>query len=149
MAHKESYGSGRALARERQRQAWQLYLAGETSARAIGRALGVSHTTASKYLHAALAEVQAETKALATRAREVELQRLDVVLRKVWPKVMAGEVRAGELVLKVSERRAKLLGLEQPEQQQHSGRVVIEYVNDWRARPESEEAGRGCNDAST
>ncbi|MFE3577856.1 hypothetical protein [Streptomyces vinaceus] len=44
--------------------------------------------------------------------RELELARLDVLQRAIWPKAMAGDPRAIETALKILDRRAKLLGLD-------------------------------------
>ena len=42
------------------------------------------------------------------------MARLDGMLEKLWPKARRGEVAAVDRVLKISERRAKLLGIEAP-----------------------------------
>lgn len=47
--------------------------------------------------------------------RALELDRLDALLRGLWPKASKGEERAVQKVLNVLERRAKLLGLDAPE----------------------------------
>ena len=43
-----------------------------------------------------------------------EIARLDGMLEKLWPKARRGEVSAVDRVLKIGERRAKLLGIEAP-----------------------------------
>lgn len=119
MAHRERNHRGQLAARRK--QAWALYLAGETSRRAIGRAIGVSHVTVSRYLSAILDEIHQETVATAREARRVELARLDAQLRNLWPQALRGNLKAHELVLKIGERRSRLLGLEAPEKREHSG----------------------------
>lgn len=44
--------------------------------------------------------------------RELELARLDVLQRAIWPEAMEGSPRAIETALKILDRRAKLLGLD-------------------------------------
>lgn len=50
----------------------------------------------------------------ADELRQLELARLDAMLAALWPKANAGDVKAVHGVLKVLERRAKLLGLDAP-----------------------------------
>ncbi|MFB6805474.1 hypothetical protein [Streptomyces sp. NPDC056387] len=44
--------------------------------------------------------------------RELELARLDVLQKAIWPEAMDGSPRAIETALKILDRRAKLLGLD-------------------------------------
>lgn len=44
--------------------------------------------------------------------RELELARLDVLQKAVWPEAMEGNPRAIETALKILDRRAKMLGLD-------------------------------------
>lgn len=44
--------------------------------------------------------------------RELELARLDVLQKAIWPEAMKGSPRAIETALKILDRRAKLLGLD-------------------------------------
>lgn len=44
--------------------------------------------------------------------RELELARLDVLQKAIWPEAMRGSPRAIETALKILDRRAKLLGLD-------------------------------------
>jgi hypothetical protein len=46
--------------------------------------------------------------------RELELNRLDTLQRTFWKSAVAGNQRAAEFVLRIIEKRAKLLGLEAP-----------------------------------
>lgn len=46
--------------------------------------------------------------------RELELQRLDTMMRAVWPQAIRGDLLAVDRVLKISDRRARLLGLDAP-----------------------------------
>jgi hypothetical protein len=49
-----------------------------------------------------------------SEARAFELARLDAVDRLAWEQAEAGELKALEVLLKVSDRRSKMLGLDQP-----------------------------------
>ncbi|MEV6580267.1 hypothetical protein AB0M92_19115 [Streptomyces sp. NPDC051582] len=44
--------------------------------------------------------------------RELELARLDVLQKAIWPEAMKGNPRAIETALKILDRRAKMLGLD-------------------------------------
>lgn len=44
---------------------------------------------------------------------DLENQRLDELLAAVWPRAMKGDVRSVEAALKIGERRAKMLGLDE------------------------------------
>lgn len=46
--------------------------------------------------------------------RQLELERLDAMLAGLWDKATRGDVRSVSAVLRVMDRRAKLLGLDQP-----------------------------------
>jgi hypothetical protein len=48
-------------------------------------------------------------------ARQLELMRLDELQAAVWDRAINGELPAAHCVLKIMDRRAKLLGLDKPE----------------------------------
>jgi len=48
-------------------------------------------------------------------ARQLELMRLDEMQLAVWDRAINGELAAAHCVLKIMDRRAKLLGLDKPE----------------------------------
>ena len=50
----------------------------------------------------------------ADQVRQAEVDRLDRMQLALWPKAMRGEVNAVATILRVMERRAKLLGLDMP-----------------------------------
>lgn len=50
----------------------------------------------------------------ADELREIEASRLDLAQAKVWPKVEQGDMKAIATLLRIMERRAKLLGLDAP-----------------------------------
>jgi len=70
---------------------------------------------------------------------ELEKQRLDAMLTTLWPKVAQGHQGAIDRVLRIMERRARLLGLDAPSR--HSGQVDVttkgeslNAINDTRAK---------------
>lgn len=50
--------------------------------------------------------------------RDMETERLDMLQGAYWRQAMTGDVPAGMQVLRIMERRAKLLGIDQPIRQQ-------------------------------
>lgn len=77
----------------------------------IGQQLGINPGTAHRYVFAALARTQQEP---ADEVRKIEVDRLDRMQRAYWPGVLRGDEKAGQLMLRIQERRAKLLGLDAP-----------------------------------
>lgn len=81
---------------------------------AIGAQLGLKKSQAHRLVVAGLAEARAQVVASADDLRSEELSRLDGMLTGLWPRARKGEVAAVDRVLKIGERRAKLLGLDAP-----------------------------------
>jgi hypothetical protein len=61
----------------------------------------------------------------------LELERLDTMIRVLWPKVLGGtidgkkiapDLPAMDRVLRLMDRRARYLGLDQPERHEHTGK---------------------------
>jgi hypothetical protein len=48
-------------------------------------------------------------------ARQLELMRLDEMMSAIWDRAIGGDLPAASCVLKIMDRRAKLLGLDKPE----------------------------------
>lgn len=99
---------------QRRTQAIQLRLAG-AEWQQIADTLGYSDkAAANKDVTRALEMAAREQRASAEVLRETELQRLDRLQRGLWATAIAGDVRAVEAVLRVMDRRMKLLGLDIP-----------------------------------
>jgi len=87
----------------------------------IASALGVARSTAVRMVKYALAQAKREADALGEMILELEIDRLDALLRAVWPRLEDGNLsaeqrlKACDRVLAISARRAKLLGLDAPE----------------------------------
>jgi hypothetical protein len=80
----------------------------------IADALSIGLATAHRYVKAAMADARAQITAQADELRAEELSRLDGMLAGLWPRARRGEAVAVDRVLKIGERRAKLLGLDAP-----------------------------------
>lgn len=81
----------------------------------IADALGYANRDAAwRDWRRALELARAEADMDLSDARAFELARLDAVDRLAWVQAEAGELKALEVLLKVSDRRAKMLGLDQP-----------------------------------
>jgi hypothetical protein len=87
---------------------------GGGSCRAISKQLGISAMQVSRDLGHGLSELlKLEVGGTAER-RALELDRLDGLWLSNWPTAMTGDIPAGQLILKISQRRAELLGLDAP-----------------------------------
>lgn len=84
------------------------------SYRAIAKEMGVNPGTAHKYVQDAIKVIQEEytekAEILVTLERQ-KLDRLEVGLTKA---ARNGDIKAATVMLKIMERRAKLLGLDEP-----------------------------------
>lgn len=93
----------------RRQQALDLRLAGATY-RQIGERLGVSPPIAWKHTQAALQQAVQEP---AQEVRQIELLRLDRLQTAHWPQALGGNTEATDRVLKIMDRRSRLLGFDQ------------------------------------
>lgn len=116
--------SARELKKE---QALALRIA-RSSYRQIARALGVSVSTAHELVTEALEEVREVNRQSATELKNLEVALLDEMTLKLWPKAAPGSTvapkldpRTADTILRISERRAKLLGLDAPIKGEWSG----------------------------
>ena len=73
--------------------------------------MGIPRATVQRYKEKALMSIALPS---VDTARQEEIDRLDVIIKVQWPLVEAGDEKATNIYLKVSERRAKLLGLDRP-----------------------------------
>ncbi|NKY50176.1 hypothetical protein [Nocardia vermiculata] len=97
--------------RDRQMRALRLRMAGAPWA-AIAEELG--YADPSGPFRAVESLLNRQESEAAETYRQMEDMRLDVALRKVWPGVMTGDLKAIETMLKVHDRRSKLHGLAAP-----------------------------------
>lgn len=110
----ESTTSPRRIeAAEKRRRALQLRKAGATFDQ-IAEQVGYDNRgNACRAIQQELADLPKED---AVELRDLELARLDSLLTAMWPKAMNGNGWAVDRVLRIMERRARLAGLDQPEQ---------------------------------
>ena len=80
----------------------------------IGEKLGISKQAAHKLVSSAIESARAQLSAASDDLLAEEVLRLDGLLQKIYPRAAKGELAAVDRVLKIMERRAKLLGLEAP-----------------------------------
>ena len=98
---------------ERRTLALELRKAGG-SYREIARQLAVDVHTAHADVMAELAALREQTVEQAAELRDLELQRFDEMTAGLWPQVQKGSPPAVTAAVRVSERRSRLLGLDEP-----------------------------------
>jgi hypothetical protein len=103
---------------ERHLQALELRKAG-ASYRTIAEQLG--YRGVSGAFKAVTSALKATLKEPAEELRTLELERLDAMLLPLWRRVQNGDEKAVDRVLRIAERRAKLLGLDAPTRRELSG----------------------------
>jgi AcrR family transcriptional regulator len=93
------------------------------STRDIAKALGVSVATAHRAIHRGMDALAEEVREDAHTVRDLEVKRLDNIMIRMYSQAMDGNQGAVDRMLRIMERRSKLLGLDAPTQQtiQHSG----------------------------
>jgi hypothetical protein len=104
-------------AAERKAAALELRKSGATFEQ-IAATLGCSISYAHKAVTKALDRMVREP---ADALRKLELERLDSMLFGLWRRAKGGETGAVDRVIKLMERRARLLGLDAPERRELSG----------------------------
>ena len=124
-----------ALTATRRQQAVALRMSGATY-QAIGDALGISKMNAWNHVQAALTETRKQTDELTDLLREQELVRLDRMQVGLWTAATHGNVQAVVAVLRIMERRARLLGLDAPVRLAGEvgapTEVHVRYVDEWQ-----------------
>ena len=101
-----------AQARAKDREALELRKAGATYHQ-IAEKLGISVSGAGLCVSRAMEALRLEVKEAAEQVLELELDRLDSMLLGLWDKARRGDTAAIDRVLKIQDRRAKYLGLDQ------------------------------------
>lgn len=87
----------------------------------ISATLGVARSHVHRLVKAALADAAEQVAAQGDELRAEEVSRLDGMLGAVWPDARKGSLGAVDRVLKIMERRSKLLGLDAPVKLAHGG----------------------------
>jgi hypothetical protein len=93
----------------------------------IGKAMGVSRERAFAIVKGELEKLAATVNEASEDVRRIELERLDAMQRKAFAKAVEGDTGAVDAVLRIMDRRAKLLGLNTPSEisMTHQPRTVI------------------------
>jgi acyl carrier protein phosphodiesterase len=98
---------------ERAARAFALRKSG-MSYRDIALELGVAHSLVYRDVQATIKQFLDEAREHHTQIMAIEAARLDDLQRVMWGQAAMGDRRAVDTVLKIMERRAKLLGLDTP-----------------------------------
>jgi hypothetical protein len=113
MARKDAQPGKKEEIAERRVKAFNLRKAGATY-RDIAKQLEVEHSTIVQDVKAVMKELQKEQLVEADSYRAMELERLDAMQTQMWSQVQKGNQGAVDRVLRIMERRSKLLGLDAP-----------------------------------
>lgn len=113
MARGKKTDTNRITAIIRRDKAFNLRLEGQ-SYREIAQELGMSVGQAWADVNNALEETAALDQDKVKTLREMELARLDALHAGYWTKAKNGDALAASIILKVADRRARLLGLDKP-----------------------------------
>lgn len=117
-----------AVSEYRKAKAVELALAGATYdqiAREVGYAnRGTAHRTVTKALAERVDEAVDEY-------RRVELDRLDALQASLWDRAMEGDIASASTILKIIEKRIRLLGLEHQVVEGASPRTVVLHPADF------------------
>jgi transposase-like protein len=121
MAPNNAAAANKALKIQRQQAALELRRAGQDF-REIARRVGCSKSAAHRYVKAALEGAIEQIATEATELKAEEISRLDGMLAGLWGDARKGDVAAVDRVLRIMERRSKLLGLDAPVKLAHTGK---------------------------
>jgi hypothetical protein len=110
----------RVAARLHEQQAFELRKAGASYSK-IGEKLGCSKGAAYKMVDRVLQDLRKKVTEDAEHVKRMELERLDDLTIAVYRQAKEGNVACIDRVLKLMERRAKILGLDEPDQHEFGG----------------------------
>lgn len=85
--------------------------------RDIAKAIGLSLARTYDAVSEGLAALNASTQEKATEVRQLETDRLDIMLKALGPKIAQGDTTAITTALRIQERRSKLWGLDQKDEE--------------------------------
>ena len=109
-----------AAAAERRVKVLEMRKAGFTF-RQIGGQLDINEAQAYRDLARILSDILELARPDAVALRTLELERLDDLQKTLWRQAKAGNLGATDRLLRIMERRARLLGLDAPTKEEHSG----------------------------
>lgn len=76
-----------------------------------------------KIINGALEDLRAQDEAHVDMVRQLQLDRLDRMVAKLWPKVMEGHLKSIAEVRNIEQLRARIAGTEAPRKIEHSGQI--------------------------
>lgn len=85
-------------------------------------------------ISSALKALSKEMKGQAEQIRSLELTRLDELQTAIWADCMDGKLTAIDRVLKIMERRSKLVGLDAPERVDIKADMKLEHMKEAKDR---------------
>lgn len=94
------------------------------SYRQIAAIMEISPATAGNYVQSELSMLRDQTAEDTEALRDIEVQRCDDMLRHLGSGIRAGDVPSVMAAVKISERRAKLLGLDAPERKEITHKAI-------------------------
>ena len=100
-------------AAEKAHKAFEMRKAGATY-KQIGAALGFSPQYAYECITKNLGKMRKDMEQTIEDVREMELERLDGLLLGQWPRAKGGDSQAANTVVRIMERRSKVMGLDAP-----------------------------------
>lgn len=100
----------------RRRRVTSILLSGVTNQTAIAEELGVGQATISRDIRFIEAEWRQEAVSNVAEAKGQDLQRLDRLIAGTWDQARKGHLGSIDRVVRLLERRAKMLGYDAPEQ---------------------------------
>lgn len=95
------------------------------SLQAIADSLQCSKTYAHKLVSESLRELAKQSEQAAEELRELESTRLDALWEASYERAKEGDMSAINTCIRISERRAKLFGLDGTQKMEYSGGVAI------------------------
>jgi len=111
VAKQNKTSKAKAGKQEKQEKALKLRIEGN-SYRAIAKKMGCSRTQAHTYVVEALKESTSRIAKNADDLRDLELERLDTLIKGLYPKAKKGDPQAVDKILKVMDQRQKLTGIQ-------------------------------------
>ena len=111
MAKQNKNSKAKAGKLAKQEKALEHRIAG-LSYRAIATKMGCSRTQAHTYVTEGLKESTSRIAKSADDLRDLELERLDTLIKGLYPKAKKGDPQAVDKILKVMEQRQKLTGIQ-------------------------------------
>jgi len=125
--------SNGATVKARRAKALELRVSG-ASYEAIADALGTTKYTTYLDVQKSIAGLDKIAKEHAERLRDIELARCDALIKAAWPAAQDGDDKSINAIVRIMDRRAKLLGLDAPEKHQIDGTLDIADARESLAR---------------